>query len=305
MPNTTCGICHHEMRCDAYGRHTATHAREIIVHSADMRAKCVEERNVCIYLRRTGTDPAHGPYHITEFACCLACGKYQQCLVLKKCYEHAQWCEKCQKPYSERCDGCQKTTTRRAPTDPNKCDEFIALHNVECRKHWAAVEPWFNLKLAAPKLKISDRMTERKNTKTTKQPLERKTLKPAVVPSGPDPRNTVATVFHEIFDHYYDDDEDDEGYDAEAHTEQRSYTLKQMLELVVEKHNFAIKYQTDQTVKLTQQMERFVSERVARAVQAVQDKLTESETALFAARNKITTLEASYHIDSTEIPETE
>jgi hypothetical protein len=167
------------------------------------------------------------------------------------------------------------------------------------------VEPWFNLKLAAPKLKISDRMTERKNTKTTKQPLERKTLKPAVVPSGPDPRNTVATVFHEIFDHYYDDDEDDEGYDAEAHTEQRSYTLKQMLELVVEKHNFAIKYQTDQTVKLTQQMERFVSERVARAVQAVQDKLTESETALFAARNKITTLEASYHIDSTEIPETE
>jgi len=292
MPNTKCGICHHEMRCDAYGRHMATHAREIIVHSADLRARCVEERNVCIYLRRTGTDPVHGPYHITEFACCLACGKYQQCLVMKKCYEHAQWCDKCQKPYSERCDVCQKTTTRRAPMEPNKCDEFIALHNVECRKNWAAVEPWFDLKRAAPKLKISDRMTERKNTKTTKQPLERKTLKPVVpVPSGPDPRDTVATVFHEIFDHYYDDDEDHEDYDAEAHAEQRKHSLKQMLELVVEKHKQSEKYQLQRNKMLQDKMEKLVSDRVARAVHEVQDKLTETETELFAARAKIARLE--------------
>jgi hypothetical protein len=167
------------------------------------------------------------------------------------------------------------------------------------------VEPWFNLKLAAPKLKISDRMSDRKNTKTTKQPQERKHLKPTTVAAGPDPRDTVATVFREIFDHYYDDDEDHEDYDAEEHAEQRKHSLKQMLEHVLEKQNDSMKYQIQRNKMLQDKMEKLVAERVARAVQGVQDKLTESETELFAARAKIARLEACYHINSTEIPETD
>jgi hypothetical protein len=186
------------MRSDAYSRHMATHAREILMRDKRQTTEAVEERSVCVYYAKRGKQTAgiyHGPYTITTAACCLVCGQHAACHNASPRFEYEQWCDHCDKPFRETCAGCNYHSVRKCPTEFNSCEKFVEKHNASCGAQWESVAAWFDLRKPAPKLKIADRKTDRK--------LERKTLsKPAAAatPVAPKPVEPVGVPGREVCD---------------------------------------------------------------------------------------------------------
>ena len=276
------------MRSDAMSRHYATHAREILKMDKRQLSESVADKSVCVYMAKRGkhtTGMYLGPYVNTEFACCLVCGKHSYCNASLR-FECPQWCMNCDKPFNEECETCNYRSTRKCPTDNNKCDDFVQAHNASCGRHWESVADWFDMAKPAPKLKIANRLTDVK--RETKLPRKTLAAKPAVAPTpaGPDPRDLVATVFDDMFDHYHDDEDDDE-YDAEEYAEQRSYSLCEMLEKIRGSRD-----RTEATLKkklqaATSNIDKLVQDGAARAIAAVRAELTETEAELHKTRDKL------------------
>jgi hypothetical protein len=223
----------------------ATHLREILKQNPKQVEEALEDHSVCVYLQQTRKHDDGQTSFRTYFACCLGCGQHSHTTKHAFRFLHEQWCEKCRAPFNGTCDGCLKHSTRKQYTETNKCDEFIRKHEASCGGKWDDVAPWFNLKVAAPKLKIAARKTERKMVRKTLAAPKAKAVAaaPVAAPAETTPTLTcdvMAKLFDVVFDHYYDEI-DDPDYDAEEHLEdyqeQRKLTLYEMAKKASKSYN--------------------------------------------------------------------
>lgn len=326
MPNSTvlktCDICQHGMRSDAYSRHMATHAREILMRDKLQVVQAVEDRSVCVYHAKRGkqtTGMYHGPYTITTAACCLVCGQHTASHGAKARFEYEQWCDQCDKPFRETCTGCNYHSTRKCPTDSNSCEKFIEKHNATCGEQWDSVAAWFDLKKPAPKLKIADRKTDRK----MEPKLERKTLKPiakpvaAAKPSEPvgipgrEVCDAIAKLFPSDFDMYdYSEDSDSEGSDEESDDEdaleehrdnletrarQRAMTYGEMLGKIATSYNKYLAQIRGQNELVRKQVAKLMEckhNQHRQEIQEIEREKTNTVSKLLAAQHQIETVES-------------
>jgi hypothetical protein len=132
---------------------------------------------------------------------------------------------------------------RKQHTELNKCDEFLRKHEATCGGKWDEVAVWFNLKVAAPKLKIADRKTDRKLERKTLVAPKAKAAAPAPAPAAvANPTlscDQMAKLFDVVFDHYYDEveDSDYDEDDLEDYQEQRKLTLLEMAKKASDSYN--------------------------------------------------------------------
>ena len=187
--------------------------------------EALEDHSVCVYLQQTRKHDDGQTSFRTYFACCLGCGQHSHTTKHAFRFLHEQWCEKCRAPFNGTCEGCLKHSTRKQYTETNKCDEFIRKHEASCGGKWDDVAPWFNLKVAAPKLKIAARKTERKMVRKTLAAPKAKdaaAVAPVAAPvvsglSENDVRDMIAKRFPNEFSKYFyeADEEDIDGYDTD------------------------------------------------------------------------------------------
>lgn len=206
------------MRRDYYSTHMATHIRELLKLDPHQVAESVENHDCVVFQRKRRTLPDGQSQDATMFACCLVCGKHDQCLAAPWRFQHKQWCEPCKSPFESECE-CGRRSKLIQQTQLNRCDEFIERHNSSCGGQWDSIKTWFDLKRPAPKLKISNRKTERKQQAPRKQlkPADAAPVVAAPVVAAPAPvaddesiRKLILSVFAEEFEVEEDSDEEDE-----------------------------------------------------------------------------------------------
>lgn len=216
---TTCPICAAEMRIDYFGRHMATHDREILKRDPDMRVECIDERCPVVAFRSFAIEPSGARRFITKSAHCLVCGAHDYCHATVWRFVHAQWCEDCRAPFNGECS-CGRKSRKQANTAPNKCDDFITKHTETCGARWDSVADWFDLKKPAPKkCVVANRKTDRKReappakrdvVETPLSPLPEAPAKSG--PSGPSDdaiREAVIAAFPTLFDEDWREWDDD------------------------------------------------------------------------------------------------
>lgn len=252
------------MRRDYFSTHMATHLRELLKSDPHQIAESVENHDVVVFQRKRRSLPDGQTQDCTLFACCLGCGKHEQCLTNKWRFQHKQWCESCKHPFESECE-CGRRSQRTQHNEPNRCDEFIERHNESCGGQWSAVRAWFDLKLPAPKLKISNRKTERKQLKPRAGAGSNLSdpVAPVAAPAAPAPpasdetiRALILSVFAEEFesDESDEDDEEDEEVPVPTPLEMlqklhRTLTLNRK-QLVSLNKNMNARVQTLMTAKL-------------------------------------------------------
>jgi hypothetical protein len=240
----------------------ATHLREILKQNPKQVEEALKDHSVCVYLQQTRKHDDGQTSFRTYFACCLGCGKHEHCHKMAFRFLHEQWCEKCRAPFEEHCEGCQKNSVRKQYIETNKCDEFITKHQLTCGGAWMAVAPWFNLKVAAPKLAIADRKSERKTERKT---LAAPKAKPKADVSARETCNQIAKIFEEQFEEYFlvDPDEPDEEYDEHDlndYHEQRAMSVDDMLQKIkrsLDNKDFLIQRNTKAAEKNNKQMNEY------------------------------------------------
>ena len=213
----TCEICKELMRADNYCRHMKTHVNAMLTPAVCTAAMSNKWPTVFYDVRK---DDKGNRSVSTRFAMCLVCGATEcprpsEHGVAR--YDYARWCKECNKPHAGKFDGstevdgstcqCPGPMPRLQNTIPNRVDDFIAYHNVECRGGFAAVQNVFLRRRMEPKVR-----GVRKGAQAPRKTLEsQKAAREAVRFDDRAVRDMIAAKFPGEFDKYdYDSEEDRE-----------------------------------------------------------------------------------------------
>ena len=294
-----CPLCTASMRTDHYGEHLLTHLREILVRDKAQREEAIEDKSVCVYLRHLRQSPTAGPQMLVSFACCLACGKWEQNVGRKGVWRvlHERWCATCKKPhqgpgvFDSDPNFCQDPThglPRPQHSKQNDCEDFCDKHNSECCGGFDRVSEWFDLTKPKPKSIPVVRKTAQKRTVKPKTETSAPAPAPAPAPAAPTlPTSSVIPLvvraFPDVFDHYdyetdddSDADEDDIADAKEQRHTQRAMTAEQMIAKAGDSFT-KLQKRCQNAAKLQQKAVADAVERRDKEIDAMEQKLFRKE----------------------------